>query len=339
MKFVNDKGLSTPERLYAIGNMLQANFRWYAKQSTVPQTNFLYGIESLYANGEQAEYTQVEVGQLVYWIMMPNADNAYLCMIGAVTDSHYSFSSIVDVKGEAGDNGKDALATSERIADSNEPNVATSYSFAVNKFNRTPEVNDIFNFVFYQTPPVSKTFLCSAKISSVSGNTALANIITYTDTTGEQGAQGPAGTIDQAQINSIKNDILQTIYPVGAYYITDKNENPAITFGFGTWTAVLGKFLLGATSDYPVGSIGGEKEHTLSLNEIPAHGHKLNAYTLIISCGANTGKYKLIAADNAFVNIFYEDSDQNRYSDNAGGGQPHNNMPPYRAAFIWRRTA
>lgn len=54
---------------------------------------------------------------------------------------------------------------------------------------------------------------------------------------GEPGPQGPEGTISQEQINSIKSSILQTIFPVGAYYITESTTPPASLFG-GEWVRV-----------------------------------------------------------------------------------------------------
>ena len=130
---------------------------------------------------------------------------------------------------------------------------------------------------------------------------------------------------------------LLNLYPVGAYYITESETTPASLFG-GEWVRV-NSFLYGAAVQSAVGDTGGEASHTLSLNEIPAHGHKLNEWTLIISAGASTGLYNIPAGENAFVNIFKDDAEQNRYSVNAGGGQAHNNLPPYRVVNIWRRTA
>ena len=39
-------------------------------------------------------------------------------------------------------------------------------------------------------------------------------------------------------------------------------------YGGTTWAKIEGRFLLGASSGYPVNSTGGEKEHTLTVDEI-----------------------------------------------------------------------
>ena len=139
-------------------------------------------------------------------------------------------------------------------------------------------------------------------------------------------------------------NIFDLIYPVGSFYISAKSTNPATLFG-GTWEQIQGKFLLGRSSSYPAGSIGGEAEHTLSTNEMPAHSHNFsysetdnnkswsgNSITKIgtvypqhlgidMAIGANWSSLGYLIIDNT------------------GGNQPHNNMPPYLSVYIWKRTA
>ena len=122
-------------------------------------------------------------------------------------------------------------------------------------------------------------------------------------------------------------------HPVGSYYTSDKDTEPAEIFGFGTWERVKGVVLLGADEDsYPAGSEGGEAEHTLTVEEMPSHTHGLMRYTgtddqnwsghLENGLCANDSPNYLAANTNA-----------------TGGGKPHNNMMPYHAAYCWRRTA
>lgn len=58
---------------------------------------------------------------------------------------------------------------------------------------------------------------------------------------------------------------LENCYPIGAIYITLNNENPNITFGFGTWEMIKGKVLIGVdetdSAFNTVEKTGGEKEH------------------------------------------------------------------------------
>ena len=118
-------------------------------------------------------------------------------------------------------------------------------------------------------------------------------------------------------------------HPVGSYFITESADNPHEILGGGVWQKLEGRFLLGSSGDYAVGSQGGEAMHTLTVNEMPSHRHSLpdlHAGTVGTTdpngyYGQNTGSYKT------------------HYSDYTGGGASHNNMPPYRAVNIWRRTA
>lgn len=149
-------------------------------------------------------------------------------------------------------------------------------------------------------------------------------------------------TADNGKVLGVANGAysLLNLFPVGAYYITESLMTPASLFG-GEWVRVEGKFLIGEslTNGLFHGTEGGEKTHTLTTEEMPQHAHKPHQYTWIVSYGSNSGKNAINAATQGNANIFNADEDQNRYTGTAGGNQPHNNMPPYRVVYIWRRTA
>lgn len=86
---------------------------------------------------------------------------------------------------------------------------------------------------------------------------------------------------------------------------------------------------MGAGNDYDLGDVGGEAEHTLTLNEMPIHSHPLD-----MRLSATTGGYYAQPPYSANNGTLYE-----RGTKNAGGSQPHNNLPPYQAVFMWQRTA
>lgn len=122
--------------------------------------------------------------------------------------------------------------------------------------------------------------------------------------------------------------LLNKTYPVGAIYMSLQATSPASLFG-GTWTPISDKFLYG-TGSYAAGSSGGEAAHVLSVNEMPSHNHAMP----VIEAGMGKGSYNYVQYDGWNVN------NPNRlYSDAAGGGQAHNNMPPFYAVYMWRRTA
>jgi microcystin-dependent protein len=70
------------------------------------------------------------------------------------------------------------------------------------------------------------------------------------------------------------------------------------------------------TSNNTLGAIGGEEMHTLTINEMPNHDHKIN-----LASGSN-GIY---SAMNAIGGKFCD-----KTVDFSGGDQPHNNMQPYQ---------
>ena len=140
-------------------------------------------------------------------------------------------------------------------------------------------------------------------------------------------------------------NIFDLIYPVGSFYISSKSTNPAILFG-GTWEQIQGRFLLGRSSSYPVGSMGGEATHTLTEAEMPSHKGHLSSG---ISGGApyEKGNYKgFLNSDKMtpYADIgrgwnVYAGNEMHPASEAVGGGQAHNNMPPYLSVYIWKRTS
>ena len=131
-------------------------------------------------------------------------------------------------------------------------------------------------------------------------------------------------------LNQTLGSLLDAIYPIGSIYQSTNETSPETLFG-GTWSQIQGQFLLGASSTYPAGSTGGEAKHTLTSQEIPSHYHNLP-----IDYGSHSGSSRGISSwvDNATAS-----SDGSYKTGNTGGGQAHNNMPPYMAVYIWQRTA
>ena len=72
--------------------------------------------------------------------------------------------------------------------------------------------------------------------------------------------------------------MLDSVYPIGAIYISVSNTSPSVLFG-GTWEEIQGRFLLGRSSDHAAGSTGGEETHTLTAAEMPAHTHNGPSHT------------------------------------------------------------
>lgn len=78
--------------------------------------------------------------------------------------------------------------------------------------------------------------------------------------------------------------VLQAVYPIGSIYASYNNTSPSTLFGFGTWAKIEGRFLLGTSSTYGLGSTGGAATVTLTVSQIPAHNHGASS----ASAGAHT---------------------------------------------------
>ena len=118
--------------------------------------------------------------------------------------------------------------------------------------------------------------------------------------------------------------LLDYIYPVGSIYLSYSHVSPADLFG-GSWTRIQNAFLWAVDADGTIGQTGGEKTHTLTVAELPAHSHGAT-YT---NAGESRTHSWLTSGGSA---MGYNAVD-------AGGGQAHNNMPPYIQVSAWRRTS
>lgn len=126
--------------------------------------------------------------------------------------------------------------------------------------------------------------------------------------------------------------ILEAVYPVGSIYMSVNSTSPATLFG-GTWQAIQGKFLLGADSNvYKAGNTGGEATHTLTTREMPNHNHAVFYPNDGAADHSAPGNYPDGPSDSTYFAV-------GSYTSSEGGGEAHNNMPPYLAVYIWKRTA
>ena len=109
-------------------------------------------------------------------------------------------------------------------------------------------------------------------------------------------------------------------------------EKVASVYGYGTWERYgIDRVTVGAGGEYNAGSIGGEKEHTLNIAEMPSHQHQLHGWAIAISTSEGT-QYAPTHPYDRYDNT-------NVTTRPVGEGQPHNNMPPYIGTYRYRRIA
>lgn len=124
----------------------------------------------------------------------------------------------------------------------------------------------------------------------------------------------------------VLRSILDCFFSVGSIIIRYDHSDPNTMFPGTTWVRIENSFLWGIDSVGRIGITGGEKTHTLTVNELPAHSHG-SVYSGNVS-GTKTHAW-LASGGSAMA-----------YGTvNTGGGAAHNNMPPYTQVSIWRRTA
>lgn len=168
--------------------------------------------------------------------------------------------------------------------------------------------------------------------------------------------------ITRKRIDSSK-ELVDMIYPVGSIYMSVNNVSPQYLFG-GTWERLKDRFLLGSGDTYNNGATGGSATVSLTESEMPRHTHIQNShnhtqnahhhtqYSYYSTGTGSSGAYvqstnrkttRVNTDDTTATNI--ANTATNKYtggtgtSESASNGSAHENMPPYLAVYMWKRTA
>ena len=174
----------------------------------------------------------------------------------------------------------------------------------------------------------------------------------------------------------LKKDLLNLVYPVGSIYWSSNDTDPAILFG-GTWVRIKDKFLWAMGDSDTLNSTGGKKTHTLTIDEMPSHGHSFTPSGTVTSTFSGTassgsanvetsharnasGVFSSTDLPNPSVGDdageYHDQYRLNFYmvpkgtvsssfsgtsgtTDSRGSGTAHNNMPPYIVKYCWERIA
>lgn len=136
--------------------------------------------------------------------------------------------------------------------------------------------------------------------------------------------------LDVEFIGKVTGAIFDAIYPVGSIYIAYNHTNPGTLFG-GTWTRITNRFLWATTASGTIGQTGGEQTVTLTEAQMPVHDHNVSVASTASGSNAASNKIRYNNDASGYIG--------NIATESAGGGEAHNNMPPYIQVSIWRRTA
>ncbi|EAX77545.1 hypothetical protein TVAG_264520 [Trichomonas vaginalis G3] len=155
---------------------------------------------------------------------------------------------------------------------------------------------------------------------------------------------------DKTELQTLKTEILQTLYPIGSIYTSMNSTRPETVLGFGTWTQIVDRFLYCANSSKET---GGSK--TISGENLPAHSHYIDLST----SQAGWHKHRYWDWSGMIKGKGYDVKDNVKFaidcywSNTEGGGnhthrvtgytqttgQSKDYMPPYMTVYAWYRNA
>ena len=144
------------------------------------------------------------------------------------------------------------------------------------------------------------------------------------------------GLISQAMVSAM---ILNS-HPIGSILMSATNTNPSTYIG-GTWVAWgSGRVPVGVDTSQTefdtVEETGGEKTHTLTVDEMPLHGHYFSPDHEYVGFTNNT---RSVQGGSTYDDVIRSNSHFGTGTDETGGGQAHNNLQPYITCYMWKRTA
>ena len=86
---------------------------------------------------------------------------------------------------------------------------------------------------------------------------------------------------------------------------------------------------------------GGEKSHTLAINEIPIHAHvqRKQMGNGLVGSKVITTQSGTAQGDGPEAQVDWYTGKALLHTGDAGGGQAHNNLQPYITCYMWKRTA
>ncbi|EAY03197.1 hypothetical protein TVAG_049810 [Trichomonas vaginalis G3] len=155
---------------------------------------------------------------------------------------------------------------------------------------------------------------------------------------------------DKTELQTLKTEILQTVYPIGSIYTSMNSTRPEVVLGLGTWTQIVDRFLYCANSSKET---GGSK--TISGENLPAHSHYVDLSTSQAGwhkhrfwdwSAMKKGKGYDVKDDVQFaINCFWGNTQgDGNHTHRVTGytqttGQSKEYMPPYMTVYAWYRIA
>lgn len=140
--------------------------------------------------------------------------------------------------------------------------------------------------------------------------------------------------------------------PVGMCVTLGVDTSPAQLWANTSWVQIKDGFLLGASDTYPLGSTGGAWEHTLTVEEMPAHTHTAtiehageHEHTFGTYTGSDSKVSGTMYNTGTWPETFTVSTSSNGNHDHtvtagsAGEDEAFSILNPYAAKNVWQRVA
>lgn len=155
-------------------------------------------------------------------------------------------------------------------------------------------------------------------------------------------------TLEKENVANIDN-FINKIYPIGSIYLSMSSTNPSTLFNVGTWELIsTNRMLIGAGDKYTAGATGGAETVTLIKSQVPKVEGTIsmhNGATATNIQGVEGCFSSNLKNEGTYMNQGTQLTNSSTQSygrinfTNEGKNEAHNNMPPYYAVYMWRRTA
>ncbi len=149
-----------------------------------------------------------------------------------------------------------------------------------------------------------------------------------------------ANGIYTEDLDDLQSTIMQAMMPVGFVVTLGVSTNPATLFGFGTWTAITGKVIVGKASSgtfTTLNGTGGAETHTHPLSNngwalIAPVGNGQHVYRVDVASWTSNHRQDVSSAANEAITRTHGVALRGATDDGSS-------MPPYIVKYVWERTA
>ncbi len=155
--------------------------------------------------------------------------------------------------------------------------------------------------------------------------------------------------LNDTNLKAMQKGLMELVFPIGSTYITQTDTNPSTILEFGTWERFKGVLAVGLDEDdsdkyfNEIGKKGGEKKHTMTVDEIAEHTHSFRMGGSTYSQEDNHSSIVAKTVEGAQIPLedwggkYKYHTDANQV---AGKGQSFNVTQPYEVVgYMWIRRA